>query len=282
MVAATGQAAHALETPPTGADVAASAALVEAATPAGTAPDVVKPKAVRGRWAADKDRTSVSLPVDPADPIVIRADDGTSMSIGLPATATTEKAVLSRRGTAVYRDGKHGGALAAQALDNGGARALVTIPTATSADSFTYRLGLPAGVAPHLQADGSVLMLDAAGTIHGGFDAPWAKDATGKAVPTHYTLAGDAVIQHVDVSATTAFPVVADPEGWWGWAKCTTSIGALVAGNLLIATKIRKLGGIPKVIETLKAARNAQERYKALLYFFGEFAGINAVLTNCK
>lgn len=44
-------------------------------------------------------------------------------------------------------------------------------------------------------------------------NAPWAKDATGRPVPTSYRLEGDSLIQVVSFSATTAFPVVADP--WW-------------------------------------------------------------------
>lgn len=226
--------------------------------------------------------TRVSLPVAPTDPILITATDGSSMSIGLPSTATTEQAVLSPQGTAVYVDSKGRAGLAAQALDNGGARALVTIPDATASREYAFPLTLPEGISPHLQADGSVLMQDADGNIHGGLDARWAKDAAGNDVPTRYALNGHTVTQHVDVGAAAAFPVVADPEGWSGWAKCSAAIGALVAGNLPIAAKVRKLGGIPKVIEKLKEARNAQERYKALLYFFGEFAGINNVITNCR
>lgn len=280
----TAQAAAAVERPAKSAASAAdAAALIEALTPAGNAPDVVAPKVKRkGSTSVTADRTTVSLPTDPADPIVITASDGSSLGIGLPVTPTMGKAELSARGTAVYRDSKKHGGLAAQALDNGGARALITIPDAAAPHEYSFRLTSPAGVAPQLQADGSVLLSDSDGNIHGGLDAPWAKDAAGNDVPTRFSLTGHTVTQHIDVSAVTAFPVVADPEGWWGWAKCTAAIGALVAGNLLIATKVRKLGGIPKIVQTLKEARNAQERYKALLYFFGEFAGINAVITNCR
>jgi len=183
--------------------------------------------------------------------------------------------------TVVYPDAE-GGGLAVQALENGGVRALVTIPTSKAPTRFDFDFDLPRGVAPQLQADGSVLFVDAAGVIFGGLDIPWAKDASGEAVSTRYRVAGSTVIQTVRATGRTVFPVVADPTGWWGWAKCTAAIGALVAGNLLIAAKIRKLGGIPRVVRVLKEARNAQERYKALLYFFGEFAGINTVITNCR
>ena len=78
-----------------------------------------------------------------------------------------------------------------------------------------FDLGLPADASlrpgddggydiVHTPADGGALTL-------GHIDAPWAKDANGDPVPTHYTLEGTTLVQTVQTSATTAFPVVADP-----------------------------------------------------------------------
>ena len=45
----------------------------------------------------------------------------------------------------------------------------------------------------------------------GTFQTPWAKDASGALVPTHYIVQGSTLIQQVDVTSATTFPVVADP-----------------------------------------------------------------------
>lgn len=48
----------------------------------------------------------------------------------------------------------------------------------------------------------------------------WAVDARGRSVPTRYTVSGDTLTQVVDLTAATAFPVVADPSvkfSWWGF-----------------------------------------------------------------
>jgi len=76
---------------------------------------------------------------------------------------------------------------------------------------------------------------------------------------------------------------MADPfwSDAWEVVKCTAAIGAFVAGNLLLVTKVRKLGGIAKAVNKLRGASNAANRYKAAIALFGEVAGINAVVQEC-
>lgn len=72
--------------------------------------------------------------------------------------------------------------------------------------------------------------------------APWAVDANGKSVPTHYEINGTTVNQVVDTTPDTAYPVTADPSvAWWVWttAKCVADIGLLFlpwvkAGKMLL------------------------------------------------
>jgi hypothetical protein len=54
-------------------------------------------------------------------------------------------------------------------------------------------------------------------TVLGSIDAPWAKDANGKAVPTSYRIEGGSLVQKVTTTTGTAFPVVADPKVSYGW-----------------------------------------------------------------
>ncbi len=112
----------------------------------------------------------------------------------------------------------------------------------TSADDFETAAGSGFSVGSRAVAGGgqTVLSLDSAGApraydfvfnfvgspqpdASGGFYAettdagsihilpPWAKDAKGNPVDTHYTVDGNTLTQHVDHTAATAFPVTADP-----------------------------------------------------------------------
>ena len=58
---------------------------------------------------------------------------------------------------------------------------------------------------------GGALILDAQDHLVAGFAPPWAVDAHGGAVPTHYELDGTTLVQVVDHHAGMAYPVVADP-----------------------------------------------------------------------
>jgi hypothetical protein len=58
----------------------------------------------------------------------------------------------------------------------------------------------------------AVFIVDAAGKVLGGFSAPWAKDANGTALKTHYEVRSTSMVQIVDHrTAKVAYPVVADP-----------------------------------------------------------------------
>ena len=45
--------------------------------------------------------------------------------------------------------------------------------------------------------------------------APWAVDANGDVLETHYELTADGIRQVIETDENTAFPVTADP--WWSW-----------------------------------------------------------------
>ncbi|WP_422934898.1 DUF2599 domain-containing protein [Sinomonas sp. P47F7] len=60
--------------------------------------------------------------------------------------------------------------------------------------------------------EGGALVVDKAGTAVGQLASPWARDATGRDLPTSYTFEGSRMTQSVDTSdRNTQFPVVADP-----------------------------------------------------------------------
>lgn len=59
------------------------------------------------------------------------------------------------------------------------------------------------------------------GVLTARLNAPWVYDARGTSLPTHFTVTGNRVTQHVDTAAAR-FPVTADPHHTWGWDASVT------------------------------------------------------------
>jgi len=97
----------------------------------------------------------------------------------------------------------------------GGAQLLSVMQNSSASTSQKYNLTLPTGVKLTSQDDGGYVMVDEAGEAVGRIDAPWAKDATGKDLPTQYTLSGNVLTQTTNTAGAT-FPVVADPKVSFG------------------------------------------------------------------
>jgi hypothetical protein len=137
---------------------------------------------------------------------------GKRFSLGLPAAANATAAIATS-GAVTYDDAAHGVALGVRTF-NSGVQIATVIATPQADHTFTYPLSLPAG--GHIEAleGGGLVFLSADGKLLGGFAAPWAKDVNGSPVTTSYQIQGNKVIQHVQVSAAAAYPVVADPYLW--------------------------------------------------------------------
>jgi hypothetical protein len=102
-------------------------------------------------------------------------------------------------------------------MDDGSTRVGTIILDGTAPMSYTYGFG---GARPVLRDDGGadlVTTVDGMTVKVGSVDSPWATDASGKSVPTHYTVDGDALIQTVQPDASTQYPIVADPSVGFGW-----------------------------------------------------------------
>lgn len=79
----------------------------------------------------------------------------------------------------------------------------------TSSADTTPEWSFEAGTELLLLDNGSVSVSDGESFL-GGIDAPWAVDAEGRSLPTHYEISGTTLTQVVDTTGAT-FPVVADP-----------------------------------------------------------------------
>jgi hypothetical protein len=88
---------------------------------------------------------------------------------------------------------------------------LLSIMQSTSApNSQRYRLSLPPGASVTRAGEGFVLV-GANDAVIGSIDEPWARDATGRTLPTTYELVGTTLLQRTDTT-NAVFPVVADPK----------------------------------------------------------------------
>lgn len=201
---------------------AEQASIVDAAVAEATGPIAVADIVAGGDGeaiVAAEGGTTVELPTDPADGIEATSQSGVTVGIGLPGATTADDARVTSEGTVVYTDALPSVSIAAQALADGGVRALVTIEGSNAPTQYRFPIDTPAGGRMELQADGSVNVIDGAGMPAGHFDAPWATDSTGGPVPTSYRVDGATLVQTVGHSSN--YPVVADPHYTWGWVTGT-------------------------------------------------------------
>jgi hypothetical protein len=200
--------------------------LAAAATLAGAVPAMADSGSTAERTAAvveaatgtgDIAATGTAAPTKSDALVKVRAADGSAIAFGLPATeAVTGTAAGS--GTTVYPGAAPSTDLAVQSTTGGGVRALTVLKDASASREQRYDLSLPKGARLITLDSGAIAVVNAKNEVLGGFDAPWAKDANGKSVPTSYRIEGNAIVQTVTISKDTAFPVIADPS-WWDRIK---------------------------------------------------------------
>lgn len=83
--------------------------------------------------------------------------------------------------------------------------------------------------------------------------APWAVDANGTPLPTRYTVEGSTLVQTVETTTDTAFPVVADPSWVWWVEKGAKCVGGVIALGAAGYAKVSV--GIAKLVVQMKAAK---------------------------
>ncbi|MEU6825548.1 hypothetical protein ABZ921_33465 [Streptomyces atriruber] len=211
---------------PSSSVAARAAEVVEKAT--GTA-DLTKLDGRSGSGHTGEGKVTVTAPETAAGDVRLDAPNA-DVSLGLPETKGTA-GVAAGAGTVVYPDAAPSTDIAVQPTSDGAARTLVTLKDRNAPTTHDFSLKLPEGTRLTEDGENGFLITKSHGEgagksggegedteILGAIDAPWAKDANGKAVPTRYRLDGDKLTQTVDVTADTAFPVVADPKVSLGWS----------------------------------------------------------------
>ncbi|WP_329412869.1 hypothetical protein OG802_21785 [Streptomyces sp. NBC_00704] len=200
---------------------ARAAAVVERATGTGdlAASSVAPGSAAHAIVRSESNSVAVTAPADSGGYVQSTAADGTSFRLSLPETKKVA-GVKAGAGTVVYTDAAPSTDLAVQATADGGARALVTLKDSGAPHEYRFGLGLPADTELMADGNGGYLITRPGSqgtTVLGSIAAPWAKDAHGEAVPTSYRIDGGSLVQTVNTTADTAFPVVADPSVGYGW-----------------------------------------------------------------
>lgn len=171
-------------------------------------------------FAATAGGTDVEVPSAPDTPVTITHDDPAApdLSVTLPTLSGTDDARQASDGTIIYTSDDDA-SIAVQPLEDGSTRFLSVLESKDAPERYEYRFE---GADLDLQDDGSIIVRDG-DLIAGVIDAPWATDAAGTTVPTHYEVTGDTVTQVVSHTAGDfAYPVTADP--WWNpfswkWSK---------------------------------------------------------------
>lgn len=152
----------------------------------------------------------VSVPSDPLSGISV--DSGPRVTVGLPFAAEADDAASIGDGFVGYDNGNGTSSVPVVHRD-GAAQVLTVIDDAIAPTEFRYPVGLPSGDRLVEDEDGGgARIVDSAGETVGVFAAPWATDATGRSVSTHYSIDANELVQTVDHRVSgIVYPVVADP-----------------------------------------------------------------------
>ncbi|MGN6610474.1 MAG: hypothetical protein ACTHLJ_01750 [Angustibacter sp.] len=102
--------------------------------------------------------------------------------------------------TLVHRSARDLSVIAVLDAAHGGAQATIDFANA-----------LPKGHQLEPADDGSLIVVDGRSVV-GTVAAPWARDARGRSLPTHYRLQADGTLRQVVDTRGATFPVVADPK----------------------------------------------------------------------
>jgi hypothetical protein len=158
----------------------------------------------------------VVVPSDADDGISIEQPGDQSLTIGLPFADDAEMAETDE---GITYDNGNGSSTVPLVKEDGVVQLITTIEGAAAPTEYAYDLDLEPGAVLFLTDTGGAEVRESDGLVIATVEAPWAYDANGAAVATHYEVVGDALVQVIaHDTAGVAYPVVADPKVSFGWA----------------------------------------------------------------
>lgn len=177
--------------------------------------------------------SGVNLPTDSSGEIVVYLGNSAPLAITLPDAEIQ----LSQAGDGfspgeaetdpngvVFYENSDGGVTVPVPQEGGGIAIHTIIEERSAPTDYVYSLSFPDDVVAR-QVDGEgILFTTREGAYLGAIASPWAKDADGKAVPTHFEFDGSQLTQVVNHDlGQFSYPIVADPyfgialhsSVWW-------------------------------------------------------------------
>jgi hypothetical protein len=154
----------------------------------------------------------VTVPVEPASGISVGTSAGT-VSISLPFAKDAESATAETKGVVSY-DNNNGSTSVPVVTSNGTLQINTVIEDVTAPSRYSYNLTIPDG-GQIVPAGQGYFIVNANNDPVTFVAEPWAKDANGAHVATHFELNGTTLTQVVEHNAATSYPVVADPAFVW-------------------------------------------------------------------
>ncbi len=177
--------------------------------------------------AESAENPNVHLPKSATESLVFDSAAGApSWALSLP-TGLDEGPAVADKSSALFRSSDRTFAVIAEEVNTGkiagvDARILLVIGGPQAPTRYEFNATLPEGASLIPTPDGGVEVVDAAGEAIAFIEPPWAIDANGAAVATHFEVRGETLLQIVDHKGAE-YPVVADPsvQGDCGWVTCT-------------------------------------------------------------
>ena len=185
------------------------------------------------------DGRSVRVPLNPEGTVELGGLEESVLPIGLPDRDGGGRGELLDGAVAFSSTKRSSNAVIPTQM---GVQILTSIMSVDAPTRYDYEITLDEGQRLEL-ANGGVVLLSADGSVVAAAAPPWAKDASGKDIPTRYEVAGRTltqIVDHVKV-ADTAYPVVADPLWLAPWVvRCLMGLGL----NSVQITRIAPSGSI--------------------------------------
>ncbi|MEV7768512.1 hypothetical protein [Microbacterium sp. NPDC086615] len=152
------------------------------------------------------------LPADVEQPVTLSTPGGQEVSVTLPSDGGTTATKRVGDGAVEHELGD-GSSIIPAVRSNGVLQVMSVTSDAAAPTTFTYEVAAGDGGSLVAQPDGGASVLDRDGQEAATVAPPWALDADGRSVPTHYEIDGDRLTQVIDTAAAAkvTYPVVADP-----------------------------------------------------------------------
>jgi hypothetical protein len=205
------------------------------ATPASVPVDPSIPIAIH----ASLPDATINVPSDPSKPTTTTTDSGVTISLTNLSASRASHVAEGAPGVAV--SDANNGSMIATVITHTGLSNDIVINSPDALTSYSTRITLSRGQSIKSAPGGGYEVVDRKGKVSAIIGAPWAKDAKGAAVPTHYRLRGDVLTQVVNFHRHgTVLPVTADP--FWSYLgnyfACILGVGVPVGAAIAFVTYI--------------------------------------------